>query len=165
VQAAKLKKSYYNIAIMVILYCQMVGGVFAFSRDIIIPFSSSKEASAYIKDQYQDKLNDLFIVGSRDYAISPISAYINRQIYYPEISKMGSFVLFTTKRKEINDIEVLSQVNQICQKALNPLLLILNRPLELNHAKLKIDLIEKFTKGFIYDERYYLYSVTKRTVE
>jgi len=165
VQAAKLKKSYYNIAIMVILYCQMVGGVFAFSRDIIIPFSSSKEASAYIKDQYQDKLNDLFIVGSRDYAISPISAYINHQIYYPEISKMGSFVLFTTKRKEINHIEVLSQVNQICQKELNPLLLILNRPLELNHAKLKIDLIEKFTKGFIYDERYYLYSVTKRTVE
>jgi hypothetical protein len=160
-QVLKLTKSYHNLAIMVILYCQMVGGIFAFTRDIIIPFSSSKEASAYIQEQYQDKLKDLFIIGSRDYAISPISAYINRQIYYPEISNMGSFVLFTNHRKEVNHTEVLSQVNEICQKQSNPVLLILNRPLETNHSNLNIDFIQQFTKGFNYDERYYLYSVTK----
>ncbi|MFB2646963.1 hypothetical protein ACE09Y_11940 [Raphidiopsis sp. BLCC-F218] len=158
----KLTKSYHNLAIMVILYCQMIGGIFAFTRDIIIPFSSSKEASAYIQEQYQDKLKDLFIVGSRDYAISPISGYINRQIYYPEISNMGSFVLFTNQRKEVNHTEVLSQMNEICQKQSNPVLLILNRPLETKHSNLNIDFIQQFTKGFIYDERYYLYSVTKR---
>lgn len=158
-QAIKWTKPYYLPAIMFILYVQMLGGIFAFSRDMIIPFSSSKETSAYIKEQYQ--LDDLFIIGSRDCTISPIAGYINRQIYYPEIQKISSFVLFTTQRKEVDQVEILRQVSQIIKKQSKPILLILNKPLEINHHHLKIDPVKEFTKGFNYDERYYLYSVSR----
>jgi hypothetical protein len=140
----------------------MAGGIFAFSRDMIIPFSSSKETSVYIKKQYKDNLNDIFIVGSRDYTMSPISGYINRKIYYPEIQKISSFVLFTTQRQKVDHGEILSQLSQIIKKQSNPILLILNKPLETSSTELKIDPIKEFKKGFNYDEQYYLYSVSKQ---
>ena len=163
IQVIKWTKPYYLSVIMLILYVQMAGGIFAFGRDMIIPFSSSKEASAYIKEKYKYQLNDMFIVGSRDYTMSPISGYINRKIYYPEIQKISSFVLFTTQRKEVDQMEILSQVSQISKKQLKPILLILNKPLEINHPDLKIDPIKEFKKGFNYDERYYLYFITQKS--
>jgi hypothetical protein len=48
--------------------------------------------------------------------ILPISGYINRKIYYPEIQKISSFVLFTTQRKEVDHGEILSQLSQIIKK-------------------------------------------------
>jgi hypothetical protein len=142
----------------------MAGGIFAFSRDMIIPFSSSKETSVYIKKQYKDNLNDIFIVGSRDYTMSPISGYINRKIYYPEIQKISSFVLFTTQRKEVDHGEILSQLSQMIKKESKPILLILNKPLETNNIELKIDPVKEFKNGFNYDEQYYLYSVSKQSL-
>jgi hypothetical protein len=164
IQAIKWTKPYYLPVIMFILYVQMAGGIFAFSRDMIIPFSSSKETSVYIKEQYKDNLNDISIVGSRDYTMSPISGYINRKIYYPEIQKISSFVLFTTQRQEVDHGEILSQLSQIIKKQSKPILLILNSPLKINHPELKISPIKEFKKGFNYDEQYYLYSVSKQSL-
>ncbi|HEY9701304.1 MAG TPA: hypothetical protein V6C58_02605, partial [Allocoleopsis sp.] len=89
-QLLAVVKKYKTVAFLIIIYAQMAGGIFTFSRDLIIPFSASKAAANYILEQ---KLDKMFIVGSRDFAVSPICGYIKRQIYYPEIKRISSFAL------------------------------------------------------------------------
>jgi hypothetical protein len=155
-------KPYLFPVFMLILYAQMLGGLFTFSRDMIIPFSASRETSYYLKYQYKDKLNDIFIMGSPDYTMSPISGYINRKIYYPEIQHMGSFVLFTTQRKAVDHADILSQASQIIKKEVNSIILILNQKLEVSKPDLNIVPLQEFKNGFNYDEQYYLYSITRQ---
>lgn len=161
-QVIKFTKPYHKTVIMIILYAQMIGGLFTFSRDIIVPFSASRATASYLISQYKDQLNDLFIVGSIDYTMSPISGYINRKIYYPEIQNLGSFVLFTTQRKEVDHVAVLNHISQLIKNYSKPIILILNKRIEATHTELKIVPIKEFGKAFNSDERYYLYSVLQQ---
>ena len=67
-----------------------------YPRDLLIPFSASKATSSYIQASgWQDE----FIVATRDANMAPISGYLNRQLYYPELKSMGSFTLFGGDRE------------------------------------------------------------------
>ncbi|MBD2196107.1 MULTISPECIES: hypothetical protein [Calothrix] len=161
IKAIKWTKPYHPLVIMFMLYAQMLGGIFTFSRDIILPFSASRETATYLKAEYKDKLKDVFIIGSPDYTMSPIAGYINRKIYYPEIQRLGSFVLFTTQRQEVDHAAILNQLSQIIKTQSEPILLILNKQLEANNSQLKITPVKEFTRAFNSDERYHLYSVSQ----
>ncbi len=147
---------------MLLLYAQLLSGVVAFGRDLLIPFSASRETARFIQQQQLDRL---LTVGSTDYAISPICGYLNKKVYYPEIKSMGSFVLFTKQRKDVDNQEVLTQTGSLFNQENNKILLILNR--ELNNeliAKnplLQISGVSKFTNSFMSDEKYYLYLVSQ----
>ncbi|MEC4868855.1 MAG: hypothetical protein SAJ11_22505, partial [Jaaginema sp. PMC 1078.18] len=158
----KFSRKWFNFSnrskkalVMVLLYLQLIAGIVAYSRDLMLPFSASRATAEYISQQ---GLNDLFIVGSQDVIMSPISGYLRRKIYYPESQALGSFVLFTNRRQEVNPEEVLRQVGELL-KIHDSILLILNYPLELSPTNLKIEFLAKFQKGLIYDEKYHLYRV------
>lgn len=153
---AKFVKKYKTVFIMVILYAQLAGGIVAFSRDLLIPYSASREAAKFIKNQ---QLEQMFIVGSRDANVSPICGYLNRKIYYPERQGIGSFVLFNSQRKDVDSTTVLEQVSQIIKQKPSDILLILNNELKISRADLSVSLLAKFTKSFIGNEKYYLYRV------
>lgn len=157
---AKFVKKHKNTLLMIILFAQLVGGIVAFSRDLLIPYSASREAARYIQSQH---LEQMFIVGSRDANISPISGYLNRKIYYPERQGMGSFVLFNSQRKDVDSTTVLEQVSQIIKREQPNVLLILNYELKTANPDLNMVLLEKFTKSFIGNEKYYLYQVKAAT--
>ena len=144
--------------ILIILYAQLAGGIVAFSRDLLIPYSASRETANYIKNQ---QLEQMFIVGSRDANVSPICGYLNRKFYYPESQGMGSFVLFNRKRKDVDSTAVLAQVSQIIKQQSN-ILLILNDELKISRDDLSVSFLAKFTKSFIGNEKYYLYRVSSR---
>jgi hypothetical protein len=152
----KFVKKYKTNFIMVILYAQLAGGIVAFSRDLLIPYSASREAANFIKSQQLDKM---FIVGSRDANVSPLCGYLNRQFYYPERQGLGSFVLFNSQRKDIDSATVLEQVSQLIQEKQINILLILNSELTASRGDLSVSFLSKFTKSFISNERYYLYLV------
>jgi len=145
---------------MLILYAQLLAGIVAFGRDLVIPFSASRETARFIQQQ---KLDKMLIIGSKDYAISPLCGYLNTKIYYPEISSMGSFVLFTKQRKEVDDQEILAQTSRLVKGEKKQALLILNRELNnevsANNSSLSISSLSKFTNSFMSDEKYYLYLV------
>ncbi len=144
--------------IMIILYIQLIVGVYLFTADLIIPMSAGKATANFIK---QEKLDNLFIVGSKDFTMIPIAGYLNKKIYYPEIQRLSNFVSFTSERKEINDQDILNQLLSLINE--HPkILLILNHPLEISNNKLKITTLEKFTKSRFSDERYYLYTVSNK---
>lgn len=145
-----------TIFITLILYAQLAAGIVSFSRDLIIPYSASRATANYIKSH---QLEQMFVVGSEDFAISPISAYLHRKIYYPESKKLGSFVLFNSQRNPINADGILEQVSKIAKETKQDILLILNHEIEASKDDLKISLVKEFTHAFIHNEKYYLYKV------
>lgn len=154
----KFVNRYKTTFIMTILYAQLAAGVVSFSRDLIIPYSASRDTAKYIQNQ---KLEQMFIIGSEDFAISPICAYLNRKVYYPETRQLGSFVLFTRQRNSLNADEVLERISQVLPEKKQEILLILNYELNTSRNDLKISFLNKFTHAFIGNEKYYLYIVSK----
>lgn len=143
---------------MLILYFQLGGGIFGFTRDIIIPFSASKQTANYIQ---KAQLNNEFIVASRDANMAPLAGYLNRQLYYPELQKMGSYTLFKDGRQDVQQTEILRQISSLLetQKVNDRILLILNNKLNVNQTDLEIIPIKEFKRAWVDSERYYLYWV------
>jgi hypothetical protein len=149
-------KKYKVTFLMIILYAQLAAGIVSFCRDIFLPYSASRETAQYIQAKgWQDR----FIIGSEDFAISPISGYLQKKIYYPESEKQGSFVLFNQQRKIVNDQEILDQVQKLIDQNPKPLLLILNRKLDAASSGLTVEPLKEFTRSFIGNETYYLYEI------
>lgn len=151
---------WHHIAFMLILYTQLLGGIYSFSRDLILPYSAGRETARYIQ---QSRLDDEFIVASRDANMAPLSGYLNRKLYYPERQQMGSFTLFKQGRTDVDQSEILRQISSILenQNNKNKVLLILNKKLNSNRDDLKISPLKNFERGWVDSERYYLYWVDK----
>jgi hypothetical protein len=152
----KFAEKYKTTFLMVILSAQFAAGVVAFSRDLLVPYSASREASRFIQSQH---LEQMFIVGSEDYAVLPLSGYLNKKFYYPERKALGSFVLFNSQRQTVDVGAVLEQVSQLIQQNKRNILLVLNYELNTSRADLNVSPLAKFTKGLIFNEKYYLYLV------
>ncbi|XHU95701.1 MAG: hypothetical protein JJP05_08455 [cyanobacterium endosymbiont of Rhopalodia gibba] len=147
--------------LMIILYLQLIAGIVAFSRDSLTPYSASRATANFIQ---KNNLESMIIVGSEDFTIAPISGYLNKKIYYPESKKLGSYVLFNEQRKIINDEEILTTINQLINNSENKknIILILNRQLKTIRSDLEIISLAQFKKAFIYNEKYYLYSIKQK---
>ncbi|QSJ19426.1 hypothetical protein JYQ62_12305 [Nostoc sp. UHCC 0702] len=154
----KFGQKWHHIAFMIILYAQLLGGISSFARDLIIPFSASRETAHYIQ---QSHLENEFIVGSRDANMAALSGYLNRKFYYPERQQMGSFTLFKKGRQEVEQGEILRQITSLLknQESQKRILLILHRKLNLNQNNLKITPIKDFERAWVDSERFYLYWV------
>jgi hypothetical protein len=146
--------------ILIILWLQVVAGIVAFSRDIITPYSSSKNTAQFIQ---KNDLIDNFIVGTEDFTIAPISGYLNKKIYYPETQNLGSYVLFNNSRTIVDDANIINQINKLIDDKKKDILLITNREFLGESSRLSIQFLEKFTESFIYNEKYYLYLVQSNT--
>ncbi|MFN6569808.1 hypothetical protein [Dendronalium sp. ChiSLP03b] len=151
-------QKWHHIAFMLILYVQFLGGIYGFSRDLIVPFSASRETAHYIQES---QLENEFIVASRDATMAPLSGYLNRKFYYPELQRMGSFTLFRQGRTEVEQAEILKQISSLLknQEDTNKVLLILNKKLNSNRDDLKIIPLKNFERAWVDSERYYLYWV------
>ncbi|MDZ8104089.1 MAG: hypothetical protein RM338_00470 [Nostoc sp. DedQUE12a] len=151
---------WHHIALMLILYVHLLAGIYSFSRDLVLPFSASRETAQYLE---KSGLNNEFIVASRDANMAPLSGYLNRKFYYPELKKMGSFTLFNKARQDVEQADILNQINSLLknQDEQKKILLILNQKLNVNRNDLNIAPIKNFEKNWIDSERYYLYWVDK----
>lgn len=157
-KSIKLVNQWHHLALMVIFYIHFCGGIYYFAKDLVVPFSSSRETVNYIQ---QYKLENEFIVASRDANMAGISGYLNRKLYYPELQEMGSFTLFKKGRQSVEQDEVLRQISLLLknQANRNKILLILHRELKLSREDLKIMPIKNFERGWVDSERFYLYWV------
>jgi hypothetical protein len=143
-----------------VLVSHFLSGIVAYGRDLVLPYSASRETARFIQVQ---QLDQLFIVGSRDFAISPLAGYLNCQIYYPETQAMGSFVLFRQARQDVDLNALMAQLNALIKEHPKMLLILTPdlKPETLQApATLKIDAIAQFTHSLIGNEKYYLYRVS-----
>ncbi|WP_414521097.1 hypothetical protein [Umezakia ovalisporum] len=156
----QLIKKWHNIGFMLILYVQFIAGIGSFAKDLIIPYSASRETADYLQKSH---LNNEFIVASRDANMAALSGYLNQKFYYPERQEMGSFTLFKAGRKSVEEAQILEQINTLLTKEpdKSKILLILNKKLNVNHQDLNIIGIKNFENAWVDDEKYYLYWVSK----
>jgi len=142
--------------IVVILISQTIAGGIAVATDWYLPFSASKEVATYIKKNHME---DMLITGDKDWALIPVAGYLDKRVFYLSADRMGTFIVFDSKRKKQMDTQVvLEKTMELRNKYKKDVLLILN-------YKPRIDLdglsyIGRFTTSIVHDERYYLY-VTK----
>ena len=99
-----------------------VAGVYAWGLHLRTHFSGSKLAADFIR---RNGYENLLIVGSKEANVSPVTAYLNRPIYYPDSSRSGTYPYETSARGDLFLQEVMSRTAQLAMKAHQDALLVL----------------------------------------
>jgi hypothetical protein len=97
-----------------ILAIQVVAGVYAWTLHLMTPFSTSKLAADYIR---QHGYAHLLIIGSKEANVTPVTAYLDQPMYYPDSGRYGTFSLENTARHNLSGPEVLQSAAQMARKA------------------------------------------------
>ncbi len=154
--------------VMLAFHCVM--GLYMVGSEFFLPYSASRATTQYMQTT---GLQNEFIIGSRDAQMAPISGYLQRRLYYPELRGYGSFTLFREARTSVTQPEVLDQAvtllsgtHPTIQTVPAKIVLVLNKPLDADllnadAAALSIDPIAQFERSYS-REQYYLYWLTLR---
>jgi hypothetical protein len=155
----KMGQQWCQPLLTAILIFQFLGGLYGLPKDLLIPFSASRETANYIREA---GWQDAFIVASRDANMASIAGYLDRKLYYPETRELGSFTLYGGERQDMSHEAVLGQVKDLLMppNSMNELLLLLHKPLQAKAKALTIEPIREFKRSWVDTERYYLYRVT-----
>ena len=155
--ASYFKKNQKKV-IAIILVIQMISGIYAYSMDLIHPFSKSKTAANYI---IKEGLNESFILADTNTIVSPISAYANVKIYYLAYDKLGSFFDNPQTKFIKNQSELIDKIKLEIQDSTVKNILILSYPLNTKTNELKFTKLKDFQNSIVGEERYYIYAVER----
>jgi hypothetical protein len=81
--------------VTLLLVCHLFTGWFHLLGDWARPFSGSKQAAQAIREA---GLQDRLLIAQCDVFASPLSGYLDRELYYPHLGSFGSFIKWNTKR-------------------------------------------------------------------
>ncbi|NJO77330.1 MAG: hypothetical protein HC827_01615 [Cyanobacteria bacterium RM1_2_2] len=121
----------------VFLCLQLVAGVYAYSMDLLRPFSVMKLAADYLQSH---ELQEHFILGHRYRQASVLAGYLDREIFYAESQQLGSF--WSRREKEIkSEKKLLNAVQEVRRQNNSDVVLVLTKPInfpvELNIVELE----------------------------
>ncbi|MEL6457976.1 MAG: hypothetical protein AAFQ91_06955 [Cyanobacteria bacterium J06621_15] len=145
--------------ITIILAIQVISGIYAYSMDLIYPFSKSKVAAEYIK---QEGLTDSLIIGDKNTIVSPISAYTNLKIYYIAYEKFGSFFDNPQTKFIKNQSQLVDRIKREIENSSKQNILILSYPLNIETRELTFIKLKDFQNSILGEERYYIYTVENK---
>lgn len=163
-----------NILLTITLCFHLIYGAYAYAMDLIYPFSESKETADYIKEH---NLSDLPIVASIDSRVSPITAFLNKEVYYPSSNRYGTFVIWDKNvNNKVTPFVLFNSALKILEEHQQGVLLVLSDelitlengqsvPLNDFYIKpgIKLSKIAGFSKSIRGDENYYIYKVSKES--
>ncbi|MEM9162002.1 MAG: hypothetical protein AAGC54_02900, partial [Cyanobacteria bacterium P01_F01_bin.4] len=107
-----------------LLVCHVFAGIFAYSADLVRPFSGSKATAHFLRSHQLDTLS---IFGYNDFRASTLSGYLDKPIYYPNRRQFGSF---WTIKHEINSAQVINQIQDFVSQSEQPVVLVLTEALQ-----------------------------------
>ena len=161
---------------LIILFTSLIGGVLSYAKDLQHPFSTSEQAADYIK---KNGLQNIDIIGSRDYIISPLATQLGRKIIYAERREPGSFIIYDQKRTHIWSFkEVQASIEDMHRQGLKKILLVKDLPLKMTFndtgetvpwindlltENLNMQLLATIEPGIVHDEVYYIYLIQEIT--
>ncbi|MEW6735057.1 MAG: hypothetical protein AB1489_27450 [Acidobacteriota bacterium] len=161
-----------GILITILLLIHVTAGGFAYSMDLVAPFSESKETATFIRNQFT---NNHLLVGS--YASFPISGYLDRQIYYPYTNSFGSFIIRDSRRKVPDFNLFFDQLRDLARNHNEDILLVLHHELRIykggasvplsfewlnEEEQISISEVARFTNSIVRYEKYYLYLIKRK---
>jgi tetratricopeptide (TPR) repeat protein len=152
-------EKYSKQVIYGIFSLQFLGGITALYKDYNQSFSGIEKTAAYILEH---KLDSLPVAGFVDYAVSPISAFIHKPIYYPDRDVTGTFIKWTRNNYLTDPNQVMNRLLSYISGQKGPVLVILN--FELNTpviGDLTFHHLQSFNGNVVPDENYSLYIASK----
>jgi hypothetical protein len=170
---SKWGKKISNPFIAVILFINVIGAIVAYTMDIQYKFSPSHDVARYIKE---NKLDSLPVAGITDFTVSPLSTYLDKEIFYLQMNDYGSFTIWNKKRNDkMTYQEWVNCVGAYIDKGNSKILLIKNSAPQISYDgknsvdmeraiirnDLQVDLLRKFEAGIVKDEQYYIYLLQK----
>jgi len=96
-----------------ILLIQTLAGAHAYVMDLMHPFSNAKAVGLHLR---QEQFEEMTWVGSIDYAVQPIAAYVDRPFYYPESGDSRTFLDWGPSRKIVPPEVVLRSSLELLRK-------------------------------------------------
>ncbi|MGD0965558.1 MAG: hypothetical protein ABSA57_16830 [Candidatus Acidiferrales bacterium] len=145
--AAERLRPYQDRLFRGLLVGQVIAALVASVIALKVPFSESRAASDFLRSKRMDQM---FIIGDSDIAVSPIAGYLNREIYYPQGSRMGSYVIWDQGRTPATE-PTLELGRRKAAEQHQDVLVILNFPDQSAHE------IASFQGGTVPSENYYMY--------
>ncbi len=136
-----------------VLLIHLVAGLFAVSTDLFAPFSDGKSVAKFLQSS---KYTSTAIVGYPDNASSTVAGYLQRDIFFPQGGRSGSYVIWDKDRKKPSDYYE-QLINAMTNQDGSAFLLLRNEPVA--ELSSNVDLIESFADGIVSDEHFWLYRV------
>jgi hypothetical protein len=143
-----------------ILSMQCIAAFYAFSMDLVLPFSNAQAVAHYIQ---ANQLSQTLLIGDRDWATLTVSGYLDRPMYYPSSKTFGTFITWNgVRRDNINITDLFAAVDEMIKIQRSDGLLILNYPLPTAIPSIhQVSPLAQFTGAIVRDENYYLYRITR----
>ena len=141
---------------------QVAAGAYAYGSDLMRPFSNAERIGHHLRNpEYQRML----LFGSLDYSVQPITAFIDRPIYYPELGRFGTYLTWGPERTLVSPELALERAVEMTLSQPEDVMVILSyringpEPGEIVpwRSDVHVEGIEHFTGAIVADENYYLY--------
>ena len=130
-------------------------GVFAFSKDLVNEFSAVERTGKYI---VENNLQKYPMTGFVDFAISPISAFTRKPIYFPERDTVGTFPLWTKAKFTSDQEQIKRRLTGFIEKQKDSVLVVLNFDLNAKRmGNVSFKYLQSFKGSIVLDENYSLY--------
>lgn len=149
----------FSVVFTCILIFHYLGGITAITMDYKYIFSNGKRTAEYIKEQ---GLQDVFMVGDTDFAVSPVVGYLEKkEIYYPKGSRFGSFIRWDKARTHgVSNPKIVEAANLLRTQTDQDVLIIMNRTLQEELIEqYQLELLKSFTGSTIGDEGFHIYII------
>lgn len=166
----------------ILLILQVFAGICAYSIDIKNTFSNAGQTARYLSNE---KFANMTIMGSMDYAMQPITYFLNKKIYYPEIQKFGTYTEWSKERyafthsNEALKVLIAKGVDFLQKDKENILIIVSHHPWDkqpvnfngtifknvgqtiLVAPSIKLKLIQNIDGANVVDENYYIFLLCK----
>jgi hypothetical protein len=144
----------------ILLSANLAAGLYAYSMDLARPFSASSAVADLVRSRALEKN---VIAAYPDWLALPFAYHFRRKIFYPNIGRLGSFVVYDASRRHQLECPALLQVlRDFMEKIRREILLISASPVNCSRTDLQVTLVTsvKSEPILVYDKIYYVYRVS-----
>lgn len=156
-------EKYTNGYILFLCVVNTLAGIIAYSKDLSRDFSSVEKTGKYI---VANNLQRHAMAGFVDYAISPLSAYTRKLIYYPERDTSSTFPIWTTRNYTTDNNQIINRLINFIAKQNDTVLVALNFDLNTSMiGDVKFQHLASFKESIVADENYSLFLASKYNLD
>ncbi|TAL59402.1 MAG: tetratricopeptide repeat protein [Bacteroidetes bacterium] len=154
---------YTNAYVLFLCVANTIAGVIAYSKDISRDFSSVERTGKYI---VQNNLQTHAMAGFVDYAVSPISAYTRKPIYYPERDTTSTFPIWTMRNYTTDNNQIINRLLTYIARQNDTVLVALNFDLNTSMiGDVHFKHLASFKESIVLDENYSLFLASKYNMD
>lgn len=152
-----------------ILTLQCIAGVFAYTKDVVTPFTTAKLAFEYL----QEKGLENKIIASQSCGGMPLSSYLESQVYFTKLDKFESFCPWNNpllKGEQPKEAVILS-LEQLLIAKTESIIFVSHQPIfnlqkqgkwESLSSTINCKFLQKFEESIVNKGTCYLYEISKK---